>query len=566
MQTVVLSPTRRSTIAPASPWVDHGAVPRPIAPAVPGHTVTRRGFLGGLAAGVLAASGLTGCAEAPNLPDLAGRDPFSLGVAAGDPVPDGFVLWTRVAPDPLWPDPAAPGGLTAGDVTLRYDIASDPGMRTIVQSGSAVAEAAYAHSVHLEVRGLEAGRPYWYRFTGGGAQSRIGRAWTAPPPGQPLGRLRFGFVSCANYEHGYFAAYRHLADQSPDLVLYLGDYIYEFIERARPTVRRHSDDVEATTLPTYRNRYAQYRLDSDLQRLHAETPALVTWDDHEVQDDYAGQWSKTFDDPAVFLQRRAAAYQAFYEHMPLRPSLSRPRGPDLRLYDRFAYGDLVEFSMLDERQYRSREACARPPNAGGGHLEFDSTCKERKDPSRSILGAPQEAWLFDGLARSQARWNVLAQGVLMAQLRQRVPLLDIVGHWTDAWDGYPASRDRLLAHLEAARVSNPVVISGDLHSFWVNDLKKDFDDPGSPTVATEFVGTSISSLGPSYSQFMSWMPDNPHVQFFDSRQRGYVFVELTPERMTTYLRALSDVRDKQATVSTLRSYVVESGRPGAIPA
>jgi alkaline phosphatase D len=487
-------------------------------------------------------------------------------VAAGEPTPDGFVLWTRLAPEPLWPDPAAPGGLTAGNLLLRYEIASDPGMRAIVQSGDAVAEAAYAHSVHLEVRGLAPGRPYWYRFASGDAQSRVGQAWTAPRTGEPLGQLRFGFVSCANYEHGYFSAYRHLADESPDLVVFLGDYIYEYVERFRPTVRRHSDDVEATTLTTYRNRYAQYRLDPDLQRLHAEAPALITWDDHEVQDDYADRWAKTFDDPEVFLRRRAAAYQAFYEHMPVRPSRSRPEGPALRLYDRFAYGDLVEFSMLDERQYRSREACARLPDAGGGHIEIDALCPERRDPGRSILGPPQEAWLLDGLARSGARWNIIAQGVIMAQLRQRAPLVGIMGHWTDAWDGYPASRDRLLAHVEASRVSNPVVISGDFHSFWVNDLKRDFDDPRSPTVATEFVGTSVTSIGPSYSEFMAWMPDNPHVRFFDSRPRGYALVELTPDHMTTRLRALSDVRDPRATVSTLRSYVVESGRAGAVPA
>ncbi len=537
---------------------------RPKVPASTYSTLSRRALLRGALAGALAAPGLTGCA-APARPEVAGRDPFTLGVAAGEPGPDGFVLWTRLAPEPLWADPAAPGGLTTGDVTLTYEIATDPGMGTIVQSGPAVAEAAFAHSVHLEVRGLPSDRPYWYRFTSGAARSRIGHAWTASPPGHPLRELRFGFVSCANYEHGYFAAYRHLADESPDLVIFLGDYIYEHVDRLRPTVRRHSDDAEAATLPAYRNRYAQYRLDPDLQRLHAEVPALVTWDDHEVQNDYADQWSPTVDRPEAFLARRAAAYQAFYEHMPLRPRRSRPQGPALRLYDRFTYGDLVEFSVLDGRQYRSRQACARLPNYGGGHFETDAWCPKRRDPVRSILGPAQEAWLFDGLARSSARWNVLAQDVLMAQLRQRVPLVGM-GHWTDAWDGYPASRTRLLRHVEASRVSNPVVITGDLHSFWVNDLKRDFDDPGSPTVATEFVGTSVASLGPSYSQFMGWMPDNPHVRYFESRQRGYVSVELTPERMTTRLRALSDARDPWATVSTLRSFVVESGRPGAIPA
>jgi alkaline phosphatase D len=530
--------------------------------------LSRRAFLGGLAAGTLAASGLAGCAASTprERPDLAGRDPFSLGVAAGEPGPDGFVLWTRLAPLPLWDDPHAPGGLATGDVLLRYEIAADDGMRTVVQSGDAVAEARYAHSVHVEVRGLEPGRPYWYRFTRGDAQSRVGRAWTAPPPGQALPRLRFGFVSCSNYEHGYFSAYRHLADESPDLVLFLGDYIYEYMERVRPTVRRHSDGVEATNLPTYRNRYAQYRLDPDLQRLHAEVPALVTWDDHEVQDDYADRWSPSFDDPDVFLARRAAAYQAFYEHMPLRPSRSRPQGPALRIYDRFAYGDLVEFSVLDGRQYRSREACATRPGYGGGHFETDAWCPERRDPARSMLGAAQEAWLFDGLARSSARWNVLAQDVLMAQLRQRAPMLDVLGHWTDAWDGYPATRDRLLAQVAASRVANPVVLTGDLHSFWVNDLKQSFDDPASPTIATELVGSSVSSIGPPYQQFMRWMPDNPHVRYFESRQRGYVSVELTPERLAARFRALSDVRDPKATVSTLRSFVVESGRPGAVPA
>ena len=176
-----------------------------------------------------------------------------------------------------------------------------------------------------------AGRPYWLRFLCGDAVSRVGRAMTAPAAGAPVERIRFGFVSCANYEHGYFSAYRHLAEENPDMVLFLGDYFYEYVEEIRPTVRRHSDGIEAATLPTYRNRYAQYRLDADLQQLHAQTPALVTWDDHEVANDYAGRWSQFNDDPDLFLRRRAAAYQAFYEHMPVRPILSRPDGPVMRV-------------------------------------------------------------------------------------------------------------------------------------------------------------------------------------------------------------------------------------------
>ena len=255
----------------------------------------------------------------------AAGDPFSLGIASGAPRPDGFVLWTRLAPEPLSPNPQTPGGMRGGDVTVGYEIATDPALRDIVRRGEATAEQAFAYSVHLDARGLQPGRPYWYRFTSGDASSRVGRAATLPPADATPERVRFAFASCANYEHGYFSAYRHLADENPEFVLFLGDYIYETIEEKRPTVRRHSDGIEAATLPTYRNRYAQYRLDPDLQRLHAEVPACVTWDDHEVANDYGDKWSERFDDPQMFLMRRAAAYQAFYEHMPVRPIFCRCR-------------------------------------------------------------------------------------------------------------------------------------------------------------------------------------------------------------------------------------------------
>jgi len=344
-------------------------------------------------------------------------DPFSLGVASGAPRPDGFVLWTRLAPEPLSSNPDTPGGMSGGDVSVGYEIAADSAMREIVRRGEALAQQRYAYSVHLDVAGLAAGRPYWYRFTSGDAASRVGRAVTLPAPGSPLDRLRFGFVSCSNYEHGYFASYRHLADENPEVVLYLGDYIYEYIDQTHPVVRRHSDGIEAATLPTYRNRYAQYRLDADLQRLHAEAPALVTWDDHEVQNDYADKYSEYFDDPELFLLRRAAAYQAFYEHMPVRPILSQPNGPVMRVYDRFTFGDLIEISLIDGRQYRSREACYAPPNKGGTHLETDAACPERREAGRTMMGFAQEAWLYGGLAHSKVQWNLIAQDVLMAQLR-----------------------------------------------------------------------------------------------------------------------------------------------------
>ena len=222
--------------------------------------------------------------------------------------------------------------------------------------------------------------------------------------------------------------------------MFLGDYIYENIDHNPNNVRKHSDGVEASTLSTYRNRYAQYRLDPDLQRLHAEVPALITWDDHEVQNDYADQWSETFDNPNEFLRRRAAAYQAFYEHMPLRPSLSRPDGPNMRVYDRLTFGNLVKISMIDGRQYRSREACYERPNRGGGHLVTDANCIERLEESRSMIGAAQERWLYQGLASSKTRWNIIAQDVLMAQLRQE-SADGGAWFWSDSWNGYPASLD-----------------------------------------------------------------------------------------------------------------------------
>jgi alkaline phosphatase D len=491
-------------------------------------------------------------------------NPFSLGVASGAPRPDGFVLWTRLAPEPMSADPETPGGMSGGDVTISYEIATDDAMANVVRTGDAVAEQKFAHSVHLDVSGLQPGRSYWYRFRSGEAVSPTGRAITLPPPGAALDKLRFGFVSCANYEHGYFSAYRHLTDENPDVVLFLGDYIYDTIEEFKPTVRRHSDGVVASTLPTYRNRYAQYRLDQDLQRLHAQVPSLVTWDDHEVENDYADQWSQWFVEPARFLLQRAAAYQAFYEHMPVRPILSYPEGPVMRVYDRFTFGDLIEISMIDGRQYRSREACYGPPYKGGGHVETNETCPERLSAARTMMGFAQEAWLYEGFAKSKAQWNVIGQDVLMAQYHEKQNGLD--GFWTDDWDGYPANRTRLLKRIVETRVSNPVVVGGDIHSFFANDLRIDFDDSASPIVATEFVGTSISSYALPYEALAQTLNESPHVHFFENRKRGYVSVDLDRSRMNVRMRVVSDAHDPSATISTLKTFAVENGKPGVVEA
>jgi alkaline phosphatase D len=509
----------------------------------------------------------------------AGKNPFTLGVASGAPRPDGFVLWTRLAPDPLSADPAAPGGINGGginsggingggisasDIEIGYEIATDPFFFRIVQHGLCLAESAFAHSVHLDVTGLASGRPYWYRFFAGAAVSAVGRALTAPAPGGAVQSLRFGFCSCANYEQGFFAAYRHLAEEAPDLVLFLGDYIYESVDPSPAAIRRHSDGKKATTLAGYRNRYAQYRLDPDLQRLHAAAPCLVTWDDHEVENDYAADFSESLTPEAVFRQRRAAACQAFYEHMPLRPSLSKPAGATMRLYDSVDWGDLLRIAVLDGRQYRSRGACTRPGKSGG-HVESLQSCPELADPARSMLGDYQERWLHDTLSASPARWNLIAQNVLMARMMGRRPD-GTLGAWTEAWDGYPANRARLLRHLRDARIANPVVIGGDNHAFWANELKTDFDDARAPAVATEFVGGSITSHGPSYEATMKIVAQNPHVRFFDSRRRGYALADLTPARMETRFQVVTDATDPASSKDTLARFVTESGKAGAVTA
>lgn len=515
------------------------------------HTLSRRALLTGSAA-LLIASRFRPLSATPR------NDPFALGVASGCPRPDGAVLWTRLAPEPLSPDPERPGGMPPTAVPVDWEVALDPKMRQIVRRGAEQADPRFAHSVHVECRGLEPGREYWYRFIAGGEASPIGRLRTAPAPGATLSRLRFGIASCAHYELGYFSAYRHLAAEDPDLVLFLGDYIYEYVSKLPEKVRQHSDGIEATDLRTYRNRHAQYKTDPDLRALHQAVPCLAIWDDHEVQNDYADDRPPGFGDPFAFLARRAAAYQAFWEHMPL-PLWARPRGPDMTIFGRADFGDLATFLLLDGRQYRSPLACAGSPR--GGRPLVDAECQERLDPRRSYLGKGQEAWLYREFRGASARWNILAQPQLMAEFKERLSDGDI-SHWSEDWNGYPAARQRLLRQIAETRLVNPVVLGGDIHSFWANDLKLDFDDPAAPAIASEFVATSVTSKGPPYEKFAAWVADNPHVRFFDSRKRGYAVAELRPERLEVGFRAVGDARDPETGVSTLRRFVVENERPG----
>jgi len=481
--------------------------------------------------------------------------PFTLGVASGYPLPNGVVLWTRLAPAPLQPG----GGMSPDVIGVEWEVASDDKMAHVVQRGTAAATAEWAHSVHVEVEGLEPGRWYWYRFRAGGEVSAVGRTRTAPASTTALDRLRFAFASCQQYEQGYYGAYHRMLADDLDVMVFLGDYIYES-SWGRDHVRKHGAP-EPITLDDYRIRHALYKTDADLQAAHGACPWIVTWDDHEVSNDYADDRSEQNHPREWYLRRRAGAYKAYYEHMPLRRQMV-PLGPEMRLYQRVAFGNLVQFHLVDDRQYRSHQPCVGPGRGGSAVVE---DCAERLDPKLTMLGEIQERWLETGLDRSRARWNVIAQQTLMAQLdRKPGPGQQF---WTDGWDGYPVARRRLLDYLGQRKPANPVVIGGDVHMFWVADLKPDFDAATSPVVATEVVGTSITSQnGRKQADIDALMGDNPHLRFGNVERRGYVRVELTPARMQIDLRAMRTVTQPRAPVDTLASFVVEDGRLGAVRA
>ena len=480
------------------------------------------------------------------------ENPFTLGIASGYPRPDGIVLWTRLAPDPL-----NGGGMADAAVEVAWEIADDESFRNVLRKGVERATPELAHSVHAEISGLEPARWYWYRFHAGEATSPVGRLRTAPGAGAANDRLRFALASCQQYEQGYYTAYRHMAREEFDLVIHVGDYIYES-SWGRNLVRRHGRG-EPVTLAEYRDRYALYKSDADLQAAHAAFPWLVTWDDHEVSNDYANDRSQYLDPPAEFLQRRAAAYQAYYEHMPL-PSWARPRGSNAKIYTQAGFGQLARVFVLDDRQYRSHQVCARP-GRGGSTVVKAADCPQRLSPELTLLGAEQERWLADALEKSTARWNVIAQQTLMAQ-QTRVSNAE-ASYWTDGWDGYPKARERLLGFVAEHKISNPLVLGGDVHTGIVADLKVNFDDAKSPVVATEFVGTSITSQGPNQKFTEAARQNNPHLKFCNGTQRGYTAFDMTPVHCTVRLRTLSRVTDPQATIRNLATFAVENGKPGA---
>ncbi|MEO5852066.1 MAG: alkaline phosphatase D family protein [Nocardioides sp.] len=480
--------------------------------------------------------------------------PFTLGVASGDPEPTGVVLWTRLAPKPY---DGGHGMRGLDEVRVRWEVAEDERMRRVVDRGQTSTYDLWAHSVHVEARGLEPGREYWYRFEAGGHLSPVGRTKTAPAAGQATARLSFASVSCQAYDFGFFTSYPHIVEDDSDFVMHLGDYVYEYGMSAtagnRGTQVPEVVQRAPRTLREWRATHALYKADPDLQAAHARLPFVTTWDDHEYINDYAGAAPDEFGGgPSVV---RSAAYQAYWEHQPLRAA-ARFKSGEIRLYRRLAFGDLLQVDMLDGRQFRSVPPC------GWGEAQ---ACEAAYDPAITMLGTAQEQWLYAGLSGSGPRWNAFGNNVMIARLDHDGDLGDLL--WNDAWDGFPAARTRLLDQVVQRQVRNPVFITGDWHSTFVNDIRQDFDVPDSPVVATEFVGTSISTngdgivYGPYYGPMVTF---NPHIKYFDGDRRGYQRHTLTPDAWRTDLVMVDTVTRPTSRASVLRSFVVEDGRPGAV--
>lgn len=531
--------------------------------------IDRRSFLAGVVATALAASCSSGAdgddpepstsgdegmvpetvADLPPLPPSLPAEMFALGVASGDPRPDSVILWTRLVNDPMADD----GGVPAQPLPVRWEVAADESFDDIVASGDAVAEPALAHSVHVDAAGLEPDSWYWYRFAVGEGRSPVGRTRTAPAYGDEVDRLRFAFASCQNYQAGHWPAHAQLAAEDLDLLVFLGDYIYEE-GPITGAVRTHRS-AAPTDLAGYRRRYGEYKADPALQASHAHVPWLCTWDDHEVANNYASDVPDGGGDPEAFRERRAAAYQAFYEHMPVR--VEPPDGSELTLHRSLRWGRLARFYVLDGRQHRSDQACDVPRDVG-------LSCPDVADDDRTMLGAEQEEWLGRRLAESHTTWNVVAQQTIVSKIT--VPLGADEGLNLDQWDGYPAARRRLVDQLRA--VDNPVVITGDIHASGVAVVTDDPDDPTTAAVVPELVGTSVSSTFPENLVELVEMAAaaSPSVRYVEPRQRGYVVCDVTAEALEAAFRYVSTTLSPEADVTTGARWRIAAGDPEPRPA
>ncbi|MFF3708624.1 alkaline phosphatase D family protein [Streptomyces phaeochromogenes] len=505
----------------------------------------------------LPTAGVAGAAEldAAKITD----NPFTLGVASGDPLPTSVVLWTRLAPAPFQAD----SGLPPQRVIVRWELARDERFRHIVRRGATVAHPEFHHSVHVEVGHLDSDRVFYYRFRVGSWVSETARTRTAPSSRSDVSELTLAVVSCQAYHDGYFTPFGHLAEDDVDVVFHVGDYLYEYAVNSVGGVRNYTDRVlpdvfnrETITLEDYRLRYALYKTDPDLQAVHAAHPFVVTWDDHETENNYADDIPENDVPPEEFLLRRAAAYRSYWENLPLRHP-QRPEGADMKLYRRLNWGRLAQFDILDTRQYRTDQA-----NGDG----WKTPTPESEAESQTLPGFAQERWLTDGWKRSNALWNVIPQQVVFARRNHAT-----AGNTTlsmDAWDGYPASRRRLLAGAEAAGVENLMVLTGDVHVSYAFDLKQDFADPGSRTLGTEIVATSVTSGQNGAARPANWagyLAANPHMKHYNGH-RGYSTVRLGRELARVDFKTVAAVTTPGAAITTAASFVTEVGDQGLKPA
>ncbi len=469
-------------------------------------------------------------------------DPFTLGVASGDPDSTSIVLWTRLAPDPL-----DGGGMPSDDVEVTWELGTDETFAEIVATGVITAEAAHAHSVHVIVTPPRATDGLLtYRFRVGQYTSAVGRTKLAPAGSASL--ARFVSASCQNYQDGFYAAHRDIAEQQPDFVLWLGDYIYEggaATVGEGAAVRSHLTP-EPMDLDGYRNRYALYKSDLDLQAAHHACPWLIVWDDHEVENNYAAEIPQDTAEASAFVARRLAAYTAWWEHQPVRLDPPQASG-EYRIYRDAQWGDLVGITLLDTRQYRTDQAC------GDITLSLDPACPETFDDDRTLTGDEQEQWLFDTVGSHGTTWNVIAQQVVMSNLTLNGAVLNF-----DQWDGYPANRDRVLRHLADAEVPNVIVLSGDIHLAGIGILRD--GEPGiGQAVAVEFVDTSISSSGlidPAVTELVKSFPDIVDVEL---AYRGYTLHTVTPTDWSAEYRIVEAVTDPESRVTAYKTYVVDEG-------
>lgn len=479
-------------------------------------------------------------------------DPFTLGVASGDITSTGGILWTRLAPRPLDPDGGMPGPRTV----VTWEVADDDKFSKIVKTGRATAAAELSYSIHIDVDGLEPNRWYFYRFsTAGatGATSPVGRLRTAPTEGA-MTPLSFAFASCQQYEEGHYTALDHLSREEVDLIAFLGDYIYEYGPATGNSVRKHVG-LEIRTLDDYRRRYAQYKTDPFLQAAHARAPWLVIWDDHEVDNNYAAlNGENNMESEDQMRLRRAAAYQGWWEHQPVRVPRVKSWA-DLNITRSVNWGAMARFWMLDTRQYRDDQAC----NDG----TQKAPCGNWNDPSRTLMGAAQEKWLLDGVGSSKAHWQVIANQVMVAPYDAAAGSDYSVS--MDQWSGYPVARDRLLNGLASRASNRTVVLTGDIHSNWVNEVHSDFSRPGRPVIGAEFVATSITSGGDGTPTLnaatQTLLGESPHIRWHN-RQRGYVRCNVTADGWKADYRVVPFVSRPGAPIETASQWQLTHGKPG----